>query len=199
MNKRPQMIQAMMVLMVALLPLSACTQDTGSTAVPMPTKPVAEFATTEHPHPDPEASRYVMKCAIGLVDEDDTSYRSTYPKDADYQDIVEEMLADLNDELRDTANNQSAAEIQSHIDNFEECLHPHSEGPRFDRNCAIVAVYDEATSNMEVSYPVGEAAYQDVAREMLAELNDELRDTAKSRSAEEIQSSIDHVEECLNL
>ena len=187
----------MIILLVTLLILSACTQDTRPTSVPTPPKLVGETATSEHLHPHSESSRYFLKCTIGLVDEEDTSYRSAYPKDADYQDIVEEMLTDLNDELRDAVNRQSEEEIQSYIDNYEECLQPRPEGSRFDRNCEIVAVNDEATAFLEDSHPVGDAAYQDVAREMLADLNDELRDTGKRRSPEEIQSSIDHIEECL--
>ena len=89
------------------------------------------------------------------MDEEDTSYRSAYPKDADYQEIVQELLADLNHEMRDTVNRQSAEEIQSYINNFEECLDPHPEGTRFDRNCAIVAMYDETTSYKEFSLSSG--------------------------------------------
>ena len=189
----------MILLAALLLNLSAaCTRDTRPTTVPMPTRPMAEIATAEHPHPHPEGLRFTLKCAIGLVDEEDTTYRSAYPKDADYQDIAQELLAELNSDLRDTVSRHSAEEIQFYIDNYEECLHPHSEGPRFDRNCAILAVNDEATSYEEVSYPVDDAC-QDLAQEMLADLNDELDDTGNRQSAEEIQSSIDLIEECLNL
>ena len=200
MNKNPQVNQAMMILLAALLLnlSAACTQDTRPTTVPMPTRPTAEIATTEHPHPHPEGLRYVLKCSIGLVDEEDTSYRSAYPKDADYQDIAQELLAELNNELLETDSRQAAEEIQSYMDNLEECLQPYSEGPQSDRNCAIAGVSNEVSFYKEVSNPTGEA-YQEVAREMLADLNDELDDTANRQAAEEIQSSIDHIEECLNL
>lgn len=216
MIKKPQVNQSMMALLIILSALFACTQETGQTAIQTQTEPVAKLMMTDHPHPHPhpedtrapefttikhphpESAQYALKCAIGIVeDQDDISYRSVYPTDADYQDVVLGLLDVLNDDLQDTVGRQQIEEIQFHIHNFEECLHSHPEGPRFDQDCAISTVYDEVASYREVFYPVSEV-YRDVAQEMLAYLNNGLRDTVNRQQIEKIQSTIDHLEECLN-
>ena len=194
MFKKIHMNMAIVSSLVVLLALLACTHENESGTTPTQNEPIVELTTTEHPHPAPEYPWYTLKCAIGVEDED-ASYQSFYPGDAGYQDIVQETLADMNDELRNTTNRQFEDEIRSYIDQLEGCVPPYPEDSRYSPKCAIVAMYEDSTFG-DVLYPES-SDYRGIVQEMLAGMNDGLRNTVNNQSAEDIQSDIDYLEGCL--